>query len=64
MRMQSFGQRAVNQNDIESLICVWKVFIPFYFAMNKTNYATGIQFFKSCFCIYRHKEINFPLLIN
>ena len=39
MRMQSFGQLAVHQNDIESLICVWKLFIPFYFAMNKTNYA-------------------------
>ena len=38
-RMQSFGQLVVNQDDIESLICVWKVFIPFYFAMNKTNYA-------------------------
>ena len=39
MRIRSFGQLAVHQNGIESLICVWKVFIPFYFAMNKTNYA-------------------------
>ena len=39
MRMQSFGQLAVHQNNIESLICVWKVFIQFYFAMNKTNCA-------------------------
>ena len=38
MRIQSFGQLAVHQNDIKSLICVWKVIIPFYVAMNKTNY--------------------------
>ena len=39
MRMQSFEQLAVHQNDIEPMKCVWKVFIPFYFVMNKTNYA-------------------------
>ena len=39
MRMQSFGQLAVHQSNIESLICEWKAFIPFYFATNKTNYA-------------------------
>ena len=44
MRMQSFEQLAVHQNDIESLICVWKVFVPFYFAMNKTNYARYSDF--------------------
>jgi hypothetical protein len=39
MRMQSLGLFAVHQNDLELLICAWKTFIPFFFAMNKVNYA-------------------------
>ena len=39
MRAQSLGLAAVHQNDLELLICAWKTFLPFYFAMNKVNYA-------------------------
>ena len=39
MRAQSLGLAAVHQNDLELLIYAWKAFLPFYFAMNKVNYA-------------------------
>lgn len=39
MRAQSLGLAAAHQNDLELLICAWKTFLPFYFAMNKVNYA-------------------------
>ena len=39
MRAQSLGLAAVHQNNLKLLICAWKTFLPFYFAMNKVNYA-------------------------
>ena len=39
MRMQAMALTAVQENDLDMLICSWKTFLPFYFAMNKINYA-------------------------
>ena len=30
----------VQNNDLDMLICGWKVFLSMYFAMNKVNYAS------------------------
>ena len=39
MRDQFMVQTGVWTNDLDMLICGWKVFLPMYFAMNKVNYA-------------------------
>ena len=41
MRDQFMVQTGVRTNDLDMLICGWKVFLPMYlyFAMNKVNYA-------------------------
>ena len=39
MRMQSMAHTAIQQNDLEMYIHAWKSFLPFYFILNKTNYA-------------------------
>ena len=36
---QFMVQTGVQTNDLDMLICGWKVFLPMYFAMNKVNYA-------------------------
>ena len=39
MRNQFMVHTGVQSNDLDILICGWKVFLPMYFAMNKVNYT-------------------------
>ena len=39
MRDQFMVQTGVRTNDLDMLICGWKVFLPMHSAMNKVNYA-------------------------
>ena len=39
MRYQHMSHPAVLENDIEMRLFCWKMFLPFYFALNKMNYA-------------------------
>ena len=39
MRNQFMVHTGVQSNDLDMLICGWKVFLPMYFVMNKVNYA-------------------------
>lgn len=39
IRMQHVIHTAVQENDYEMRLKAWEYFIPFYFALNKTNYA-------------------------
>ena len=39
MKMQHYIHTAVQENDFELRIKSWESFLPFYFAVNKINYA-------------------------
>ena len=39
MRNQFIAHTGVQSNDLEMLICDWKVVLPMYFALNKVKYA-------------------------
>ena len=39
MHFQNMIRLAVQENNIDMLIDSWKYFLPWYFALNKTNYA-------------------------
>ena len=39
MRNQVMVNTSVQTNDLDMLICDWKMFLPMYFAMNKVNHA-------------------------
>ena len=39
MRNQFMVHTDAQNNDLDMLICGWKVFLPMYFAMNKVKYA-------------------------
>jgi len=39
MRLQTLSHSAIQENNFEMIIHGWKAFLPFYFALNKTNYA-------------------------
>ena len=53
LRNQVMVYTDVQTNDQDMLICIWKMFIPMYFAMKKVNYARlALYLFVSSFNIY------------
>ena len=44
MRYQVMAHTAVQENDLDTLIYCWQIFIPMYFAMNKTHYSRYVVF--------------------
>ena len=57
MRMQHFIHTAVQENEFNLRFHAWKYFIPFYFALNKTNYARYGSFYLETM---RVMETKFP----
>ena len=45
MQIQNLIHIAVQENDFELRLTGWKYFLPFYFALNKTNYARYGSFY-------------------
>lgn len=45
MNIQQAAHLAVEENDFESRHLAWKQFLPFYFALNKTNYARYASYY-------------------
>lgn len=46
MGYQVMAHTAVQENDMDTLIYCWKIFIPMYFAMNKTHYFRYVVILK------------------
>ena len=45
MRVQHYAHTAVQENNFDLRLFAWQYFLPFYFALDKTNYARYGSFY-------------------